>query len=589
MADAVDGETLPARFAREGLERNRRAGLMLCGFAAALLIVSQLFSPYGDPGLSAELLRIRLATLCGLGLLAWAFTTSLGAQRPRELTVAALAMLSLCLHALAQSTGGQFSIQYDRLSLVILGPAILFSWSAAWAALSSATVIGVYVIGSVLTGGQYEAPFSATLARLIAAGCVTIGGNLMRERARWRTLSDLYGLTAARQRVEAELRHVNDRFEQRVLDRTSDLRTSEERFRTMFEAAPMGVVTVDAGGQLAQSNRAFAGMLGYGVDEMLGRRIEDLASSEDSAALLEVLAALRTQTQSALSLDTRYLRRDGTAVSTHAALTPIHDEAGRFLCALAMIEDVTDRVRAAGEARQRQEHLAHVLRMATMGGMVAELAHELNQPLGAIVNYANGTSERLRQAGGDPALVETVAQIAAEGMRAGEIIRRVRDCVRPGAVPTEPVDLNGLVRQSAQLIESDAQHHQIPVRLRLDPAVPAIALDRLQVEQVLLNLLRNAIDAMQAAPAGDHELVVQTLMRDRAGVEVQVRDTGVGVAPEALGRIFDAFFTTKPLGLGMGLSISRSIVEAYGGRLWAMDNADRGMTFAFSLPSEGRY
>jgi C4-dicarboxylate-specific signal transduction histidine kinase len=195
----------------------------------------------------------------------------------------------------------------------------------------------------------------------------------------------------------------------------------------------------------------------------------------------------------------------------------------------------------------------------------------------------------LRQAGVDPGLVDAVAQIAAEGLRAGEIIRRVRDFVRPGRVATDPVDLNGLVRESARLIEPDAQHHQIPVHLRLDPAVPALAFDRIHVEQVLLNLLRNAIDAMQAAPTGDHELVVQTLVRDGDAVEVHVRDTGVGVSRQASEHMFDAFFTTKPRGLGMGLSISRSIVEAYGGRLWATGNADRGMTFAFSLPSEPRH
>jgi signal transduction histidine kinase len=154
-------------------------------------------------------------------------------------------------------------------------------------------------------------------------------------------------------------------------------------------------------------------------------------------------------------------------------------------------------------------------------------------------------------------------------------------------VPTECVDLNGLVREAALLIKSEAQRQQIPVRLRLDPTLPAVRLDRIHVEQVLLNLLRNAIDAMRESPADDHELLVQTLVTVGDGIEVRVRDTGVGVPGGATDRIFDAFFTTKPGGLGMGLSISRSIIEAYGGRLWASGNPDRGMTFAFSLPDSG--
>ena len=225
-----------------------------------------------------------------------------------------------------------------------------------------------------------------------------------------------------------------------------------------------------------------------------------------------------------------------------------------------------------------------MLRVSTMGEMAAELAHELNQPLGAIVNFANGTLVRLRARGVDPEIERAVAQIAAEGMRAGEIIRGIRDFVRQGAARREAADVNHLVRQAAHLLEAEARGHGIPLRLALDPALPAVEVDRIQVEQVVLNLVRNAIDAIVCARRGDDEVLVRTYRNDAGTIEVAVRDTGIGLPAENAARIFDAFFTTKRGGLGMGLSISRSIVEAHGGRLWAAGNRDRGMTFTFTLP-----
>jgi C4-dicarboxylate-specific signal transduction histidine kinase len=215
--------------------------------------------------------------------------------------------------------------------------------------------------------------------------------------------------------------------------------------------------------------------------------------------------------------------------------------------------------------------------------MAAELAHELNQPLGAIVNFANGTLVRLRARGVDPEIEHAVSRIAGEGLRAGEIIRRIRDFVRQGESRREQSDVNHLVRQAAYLVEPDVRGRGIPLRLSLDPALPHVEVDRIQFEQVVLNLLRNAIEAVIADRQADDEVLVQT-SRANGAIAVTVRDTGVGLPPAAGERIFDAFFTTKRGGLGMGLSISRSIVEAHGGQLWAGHNPDRGMTFTFSLP-----
>jgi PAS domain S-box-containing protein len=579
-----DHDALLAQFAQEGTQRCRRGALIFCAFAASLLLLSAAYSFFSEPAIFAELLRIRVVTLAVVAAIAWLLATPFGARRPRELTLALMCTMSVCIQALATHTGGQLSPQYDRLNLIVLGAAILMSWNAAWSALASGAVIGTYVAGAIALGDSASPHFPASLGRLMITSVVAIGANVIRERHRWRELWHVHALNAARQRAEAQIERLNADLEQRVLDRTAALRASEERFRAMFEAAPLGVITIDSAGRLLQSNRAFAAMLGYEARELADQTLDGLMAAEDRARAAALLAELRDGGRGALAMDARYIRRGGTPVVTHGALAAIRDEGERFLCALGIFEDVTDRMQAEEQAREHQERLIQVLRVTTMGGMVAELAHELNQPLGAIVNFANGTSARLRQNGADPEIADAVAHIATEGMRAAEIIRRVREFVRPGGIPTERVDLNAVVRDAARLIESDAQRHQIPVHLRLDPTLPPIRLDRIHVEQVLLNLLRNAIDAMRAAPAPDHELIVQTLAATGDGVEVRVRDTGSGVADGAGDRIFDAFFTTKPGGLGMGLSISRSIVEAYGGRLWASDNADRGMTFAFSLP-----
>jgi C4-dicarboxylate-specific signal transduction histidine kinase len=281
------------------------------------------------------------------------------------------------------------------------------------------------------------------------------------------------------------------------------------------------------------------------------------------------------------------VNRSGAMLWVHEASAVVRDERGEFDYVLTMVEDVTERQHAEARARQHQEHLAHVLRVSTMGEMAAELAHELNQPLGAIVNFANGTLVRLRARGIDAEIEQAVAQIAGEGLRAGEIIRRIRDFVRQGDSHREPSDINELVRQAAYLINSDARGSGIPVRLVLDPALPLINVDRIQMEQLIVNLLRNAIDAIVAAAHGNDEVLIQT-DAGAESVQVTVRDTGVGLPAGGTTRIFDAFFTTKRGGLGMGLSISRSIIEAHGGRLWASANRDRGTTFTFSLPRAAR-
>jgi PAS domain S-box-containing protein len=261
-------------------------------------------------------------------------------------------------------------------------------------------------------------------------------------------------------------------------------------------------------------------------------------------------------------------------------------ENGVVTGATAFSKDITERKRAEAQARQHQADLAHVLRLKTMGEMAAGLAHEINQPLGAISNYARGCSRRLRNQSIDAgALLPIVDEIASEALRAGEIIRRLRDLVRKAGPQQAAVDLNALIRESTRIIEAEARQNGIRVELALASDLPPVNCDSIQIEQVLLNLLLNGLEAMQASGNGERSLNITSAAAGAAGIEVAIRDSGGGV-PEPPADIFQPFFSTKPNGLGMGLSISRSIIEAHGGRLWAARNADHGSTFSFTLPLE---
>jgi C4-dicarboxylate-specific signal transduction histidine kinase len=237
--------------------------------------------------------------------------------------------------------------------------------------------------------------------------------------------------------------------------------------------------------------------------------------------------------------------------------------------------------------QRRQAELAHVLRVGALGEMTAQLAHELTQPLGAIVNYAAGCRRRL-QATLEEAhpILEAVDRIASEALRAGEIIRRLRGLVRKTEPRREAVDVNALVGEVVRLVEGEARESNVPIEVSLHPELPKIHADEIQIEQVVMNLVRNALEAMHGGSAAASGLAIETRLVDGTGIEVAVRDSGPGIGNVDPAEIFEPFQTTKPDGLGMGLAISRSIVEAHGGRLWVTPNPTRGVTFSFTLPAK---
>jgi signal transduction histidine kinase len=271
----------------------------------------------------------------------------------------------------------------------------------------------------------------------------------------------------------------------------------------------------------------------------------------------------------------------GAVVALYAA-----SDAARFHRERRRAEQAEAEVRA----RKHQAELARAARLSTLGGMAAGLAHEINQPLAAIVSYARGCARRLRSGDASPAaLLDVIESIGAQGLRAAAVLRRIRDFVRHREMSRERVDLGTLVRDALHFAEVDARELRIALRVELSPSPLEVEVDPVQIEQVVLNLVRNGFEASatRSHTEDDHgerrEVLIRT-SRTPAGVQIAVSDTGPGMSPEVAARLFEPFFTTKRDGLGLGLSISRSIVEAHDGRLWATTDSLRGTTFHVELP-----
>jgi C4-dicarboxylate-specific signal transduction histidine kinase len=248
--------------------------------------------------------------------------------------------------------------------------------------------------------------------------------------------------------------------------------------------------------------------------------------------------------------------------------------------------DITERKRAEESLRQAQADLARANRVTTMGELTASLAHEVNQPIAAAVTNANTCLRWLTRDNPDVEEARSAAmRIVKDGTRAAEIIKRVRLLFKKGSPERALVDLNEVVRDMIVLLRSEATRYSISVRTELAADLPQVMGDRVQLQQVVMNLMVNGIDAMKDAE-GARELVIKSERGEDAQALVSVNDTGVGLPPQQADRIFDAFFTTKSHGTGMGLRISRSIVESHGGRLWAAENSPRGASFYFTLPTK---
>ena len=364
-------------------------------------------------------------------------------------------------------------------------------------------------------------------------------------------------------------------------------RRAEDRMRfqaQLLDSVREAVVATDLDGRIIYWGKGAEQLYGYRAEEVLGGPVTLVA---DPAELDEQRGRMQSVLESGFWSGQYDLRRkDGTHLWADTAISLVVDENGFPRGYVGISRDITERKQAEETSRQLEMDLAHLSRVSSMGEMAAGIAHEVNQPLHAIANCAVACAKTLEAASDDSEekAMACIREISKQASSAAEIIRGVTKFVRKGPTRRGSVDVNDAVREALILAGFEARRHGTRIEIRLADPLPQVLADRIQIQQVLLNLVRNACEAMSAADATDRVVTISASSADGL-VKVSVADKGPGFPQGDGQRIFETFYSTKPDGMGMGLAISRTIVEAHHGRLWADENTDGGISFHFTLPT----
>jgi PAS domain S-box-containing protein len=385
-----------------------------------------------------------------------------------------------------------------------------------------------------------------------------------------------------------------------------ELEVREAKIRRLFDANIIGIFTWNLEGEIIEANEAFLRMVGYSRADLLSGRVRwtELTPPEwrdrDEQAVAEIATTRIFQ-----PLEKEYFRKDGSRVPVligGATFEGSNDEG------VAFVLDLSKQKRAEEALQKTQTELAHVARVTTLGELTASIAHEVSQPLAAMSTNASASLRWL--AGDSPNLAEAreaVRRIVRDGSRAGGVIARMRAFFKRAPAAKEPVDINEIIQEVLAITQAELQRNRVSLKTECAEDLPMVIGDKIQLQQVILNLVVNAIEAMSGVSEGSRELCVSSQrvsdIPGEAGtnavegnaltesestpVLVGIRDSGPGLDSTQLQRVFETYYTTKSQGMGMGLAISRSIIEAHGGRLWAMANAPRGAVFQFTLPIPG--
>jgi two-component system sensor histidine kinase TtrS len=389
---------------------------------------------------------------------------------------------------------------------------------------------------------------------------------------------------AAAGEVEALRRRVEE-LEQSLaeLRQGSKQAAGQLRFQAqLLDSVRESLIATDLDGRVTYWGKGAESLYGYTAEEMTGRPITLIVAPEEAHEEIERMNEVRR----CGAWRGQYVqrRKDGSSFWADTVIALVTDEHGLPCGSVGIDRDITQRIEAEERAQRLHDELAHAARVITMSEIAAGVSHELNQPLTVISSSARVCLECMRAGANASSLVARLETIAAAAERAGEIIHRHWSLVGKGEPRRARVGVNALVREILSLMESEARHHRAALELDLAESLPAVEVDGVQIQQVLLNLVRNACEAMCELPPGARRLTVATSAPAPCAVRVSVRDSGPGIAPDLLDEVFEPFHSTKSHGLGMGLAISRRIVEAHGGRLTA-EPGGPGATLAFTLPA----
>jgi PAS domain S-box-containing protein len=366
----------------------------------------------------------------------------------------------------------------------------------------------------------------------------------------------------------------------------TEQKQAEEKFRLAVEASPSGILLVNDRGEIVLVNSQIEKLFGYDRGELIGRFVEILVperlAGQHPEHRVKFFAAPTARAMGA-GRELFGRRKDGSEFPVEIGLNPIETAEGMLV--LAAVVDISARVAAEEDARRRREQVEVLSRVSLLGEMTASLAHELNQPLAAIVNNATAAMQYLEQNRLNPEqLQDILTDVIGDGRRACDIMQNVRSAIKKGSAIREPINLNDVVKAVAHMIRADAAAQSCKIKLSLTQDLPTVEGDPTQIQQVLINLVRNAFDANRNAPPSRRVVDIATNYNGDGAIGVAVRDYGSGISETTRERLFEQFFTTKDDGLGMGLAIVRSIIEAHGGSVAAENAHGGGARFHFRLP-----
>jgi PAS domain S-box-containing protein len=363
------------------------------------------------------------------------------------------------------------------------------------------------------------------------------------------------------------------------------LRASEERFRRYFELGLIGMAMTSPTKGILEINDELCGMLGYERRELLKKSWAEMTHQDDLAPDVVQFNRVIAGEIDGYTLDKRWIRKDGRVIDTIMSAKCLRRADGSVDYFVGLVQDITERKRSEQALRAVQTQLVHMARVTTMGELTSSIAHEVNQPLAAVVTNGDAC---LRWLGNDPPNLdrarESVAGIIKEANRASEVIKRIRALAKKTPPQKTVLGVNEAIEETIDLVGAELARHHVLLLKELVPDLPAVFGDRVQLQQVILNLIANSIEAMEAVTERPRELFIGSKSIDDNRVLISVSDCGTGIGPESVDHLFEAFFTTKQEGMGLGLSISRTIVEGHGGRLSAIANKPYGATFQFTLP-----